>query len=346
MSIASPALLGALMIDDDRRTGFTVYVLDLLLTRAAVADTPSRVTDLTTAIAEVLASRGPIVSWSDRELRIVQSGGLPARLVRRFEARWVNAVTDVRRWRRRLYRDWMPSTLSQPDMEQLETYKRAVGHTLRPLALSSAARRLRHLRQRAAAVAGEYRTLSAAAQREWQTLLEHHRHDCEGLRAVYERATRELRLEAAYRQTTYLVDVDGASVPIRIGRSHRALDTAVRATRATRWVCVTAFNPQSARLSRSENQRRDVALKQRLHMQGIRWHPVEAVGDDGDWPPEMGVLALGVSRRWAERTGREFDQAAVVWGRAGGCAELVWCNQGRKSSCHAGLAGVGRSSTL
>jgi len=39
------------------------------------------------------------------------------------------------------------------------------------------------------------------------------------------------------------------------------------------------------------------------------------------------VLALGVSRARAERLGREFGQAAVVWGRVGGKAELVWCNR-------------------
>jgi hypothetical protein len=122
----------------------------------------------------------------------------------------------------------------------------------------------------------------------------------------------------------------GASYPIRIGRLHRALDRALRPAGAKRWACITAFNPQSVRCSARENARRTAALKRRLRAGGIRWHSTEAVGDDGAWPIELGVFALGVSRGWAEQIGREFDQAAVVWGRVGGKATLVWCNQLQK----------------
>ena len=136
-----------------------------------------------------------------------------------------------------------------------------------------------------------------------------------------------LALEGAYRQTTYRVEVDGVSYPIRIGRRHRTLDRALRAAGATRWACITAFNPQSVRRSARENARRNAALKRRLRESGIRWHPTEAIADDGAWPPESGVLALGVSRGMAEGIGREFDQAAVVWGCVGGKAALLWCNR-------------------
>jgi hypothetical protein len=183
---------------------------------------------------------------------------------------------------------------------------------------------------------GQYRDVSQHAKRHWRALLEYNRHDCMGMCAVYERAGRELALESAYRQTTYRVEMDGASYPIRIGRPHRAVDRALRAAGATRWAWITAFNPQSVAVSTRQNASRDVTLKRRLHARGIPWHPSEAVGDDwavgddGAWPPEVGVLALGVSRRMAESIGREFDQAAVVWGRVGGKAELVWCNQLQK----------------
>jgi hypothetical protein len=150
------------------------------------------------------------------------------------------------------------------------------------------------------------------------------------MRAIHERARRDLALEAAYRHTTYRVEMDGASYPMRIGRPHRALDRALRAAGATRWACITAFNPQSLALPARDNRRRDAALKRRLRESGIRWHPTEAVADDGAWNPELGVFALGVSRAWAQQIGREFDQTAVVWGRVGGKAELVWCTRLQK----------------
>ncbi|HUE86264.1 MAG TPA: DUF3293 domain-containing protein [Vicinamibacterales bacterium] len=347
---ARPALLGVLTTHDDKPPAFTIYVLDPLLARAASARRVCRVADLQTAISETLAGRqsgrgprrrrggrgdaalkGPIVSWSYHDRRIVQNGDLPPRLVQQFESRWVNALPDVRRWKSRLYRDWNLPALDTADGHALKIYMKAVGYDVpRSLAPGNAARWLRHVRERLEVTGGHYRTVPARARRYWQALLEYHRHECFGIRVVYERACRELRLEAAYRQTTYRVEMDGARHAIRIGRAHRALDVALRAARATRWACITACNPQSVPLSAHENQRRDAALKRALRARHVRWVPAEARGDKGDWPAEPGVLALGVSRSLAERIGHEFGQAAVVWGRVDGKAELVWCNRLRK----------------
>ena len=330
---AKPALLGVLTTHDHKPADFKIYLLDPLLARAAVASRTCRVANLTAAIRETLAHDGPIVSWSRHDLRIVQRANLPAPLVHEFEERRVNALVNVRRWKNRLYRDWNLPALDKADGHALKVYMQAVGHSVpRSLAPGNAATWLRHVLERLEATGGNYRKLSASAERHWHALLEYNRHDCAGMRAVYERACRELKLEAAYRRTTYRVDIDGQSYPIRIGRPHRGLDTAVRAAGATQWACITAFNPQSVALSARENERRDAALTRRLNARGIRWHPSEAVGDDGIWPPESGIFSLGVTRGWAERTGREFDQAAVVWGRVGGKAELVWCNQLQKGT--------------
>jgi hypothetical protein len=325
---ATPALLGALAVHDNAPADFTIYLLDPLLARAAVAKRACRVADLSTALSRILAHDGAIVTWSQHDLRIVQNAGLPARLGRPFKARWVNALADVRRWKNRLYRDWNLPALDQADGHALKVYMRAVGYDVpRGLAPGSAARWLRHVLERLEATGGDYRKLSASAKRHWHALLEYNRHDCAGMRAVYERASRELALEAAYRHTTYRVEMGGASYPIRIGRRHRSLDAALRSAGARRWACITAHNPQSVQQSAHENKGRDAALKRKLRARGIRWYPTAALGDAGHWPSEFGVLALGVSRGWAETTGREFDQAAVVWSRVGEKAELVWCNR-------------------
>ena len=307
---------------------FRIYVLDARLTRAAEASPVCRVADLASALSDALADEGPIVSWSQHDLRIVRRAGLPARLVEHCEARWVNALIDVRRWKNRLYRDRDLQALGAADGHTLKAYMKAVGYAV-PAALApgQAARWLRQVLERLDAADGDYRTLSARAKRQWHALLAYNRHDCFGIRAVYERARRELRLEAAYRQTTYRVRMDEASHPIRIGRVHPALDRALGTARVTRWACITAYNPQSTRRPARQNQRCDAALKRRLRDLGVRWFPMESRGDRGDWPPELGVLALGVSRSRAESLGREFNQAAIVWGNAGGQAELVWCNR-------------------
>lgn len=295
-----PALLGVLRGRGTRSGGFSVYVLDAQLVAAAVTSRACRVADLATALAEILAEDGPVVSWSAHDRRIVKKAQLPQRLVQQFESRWVNALADVRRWKRRLYPDWNLPETANSNGNALKAYMKAVGY--------------------------EVRRSSPRHSAEWHPLLECNRHHCLGMRAVYQRACRELALEKSYRQTTYRVETEGASYPIRIGRLHGALDTALRGARATTWACVTAYNPQSAKCSVRENRRRGEALKRYLRARHIRWHVMEGVGDAGDWPSEPGVLALGVSRARAENLGREFGQAAVVWGRAGEKAELVWCN--------------------
>ena len=321
-------MLSVLTTHDDKHPDFTVYLLDPRLTRAAVASRACRVADLATAISETLAGGGPIVSWSDHERRIVRTARLPVGLVQQFDARWVNALTVVRRWKNRLYRDWNLPQIGAAEGHALKVYMKAVGYDVpRSLAPGNTARWLRHVLERLEATGGEYRNLSARAKRHWHALLAYNRHDCAGMRAVYERARRELELEAAYRHTTYRTAMGDGSYAIRIGRPHLALDTALRATRATRWACITAYNPQSALRSAGENERQHAALERTLHVRGIRWYPMESTADKGDWPPEPGVLALGIGRGRAESLGRDFGQAAIVWGRVGGKAELVWCNR-------------------
>jgi hypothetical protein len=324
---ATPELLSVLTTRDDRPARFRIYLLNPLLARAAAAHRGCRVADLEGALAEILSDDGAIVTWGARGRRIIQRAGVPADLRERFEARWVNALTDVRRWKRRLYGDWNLPALDGTG-HALAMYMTAVGYDVPPsVAPGTTATRLRHLLARLDAASGDHRNPPAAAQRRWHALLEDKSHDCLGLRAVHGRASRELALEAAYRQTTYRVALDDGGCLIHIGRRHRDLDAVMRAARATHWACITAFNPQSTPLSPGENHRRDLALKQRLRARGIRWHSTEAFADRGGWPAEAGVLALGVSRRLAESLGRAFDQAAIVWGRVGGKAELLWCNR-------------------
>lgn len=89
---------------------------------------------------------------------------------------------------------------------------------------------------------------------------------------------------------------------------------------------VTASNPGSVPLPDDENARRYAALLSavagRPHFTG------EGVGDAGDWPPEASVLVLGVTEAEAAALSRRFGQAAWVWYRVGGLAELRWAEGG------------------
>jgi hypothetical protein len=220
-SPGTPALLGVLTTRDDTSARFRIYLLNPRLARAATAHRGCRVADLVGALTEILADDGAIVTWGAHGRRIVRRPGVPAHLRERFEARWVNALTDVRRWKRRLYGDWNLPTLDGTG-HALAMYMTAVGYDVpASRAPGTTAIRVRHALEQLERASGDNRNPPGAAKRHWHALLEYKSHDCLGMHAVHGRATRELALEAAYRQTTYRVALDDGGARIRIGRRHR-----------------------------------------------------------------------------------------------------------------------------
>ena len=141
-------------------------------------------------------------------------------------------------------------------------------------------------------------------------------------------------LHAAYLQTTYWVEARPAPIALRIGERSRALDR-VLALHGTRcWAFVTAWNPESRVLARWRNVARDARLRRALANGGYRWLPALGEGDDPGWTPEPSVLVLGMSVPSAAKLGRLLKQNAVVTGKLGERAMLVWCGPGSGSWRH------------
>ena len=136
------------------------------------------------------------------------------------------------------------------------------------------------------------------------------------------------RLIAAYIDTTYWVDAQPEPIAVRIGFPNRSLDRALAVHGVSRWAFITAWNPHSKRRAHWFNAARHLALLRALRRASFVWVTAVAQGDAHDWPPEMGVLVLGIKHAQVRRLGRRFRQNAVVAGRRGGVAELVWCSRG------------------
>ncbi len=119
-------------------------------------------------------------------------------------------------------------------------------------------------------------------------------------------------LRAAFLRSTY-------------GTHERFRFTSVRgqvgpswATPGGRWAVVTAWNPAGRKTDAVPN----VAAQARLAAASQGWCPLPGWNGDGAWREEALILR-GVSLREAARLGRQFGQAAVVWG-VGRRAALVW----------------------
>jgi len=125
-------------------------------------------------------------------------------------------------------------------------------------------------------------------------------------------------LEAAYLVTDYRVE-DSPTGPftIRIGE----LDAALA---GLEWAFVTACNPRSVLLSDEENTRRMADFEKAVQHNGWRCFHGEGVGRDRRWPPEPSLLIVDIKEPEAIELAKAFGQNAIVAGRPGEPARLVW----------------------
>ena len=179
---------------------------------------------------------------------------------------------------------------------------------------------------------GNYRGLSAAAKSSWHRLLQYNRLDREGLHHVYERATRESRLEQAYLDTTFRVNVFGEEVDVRPGRRLRDLEKALSIWSPSRWAIITAYNPQSRVLSDVENTERDIALRRRIDREKLMSFPVLGIGDVGDGTPELSLLVLRSAAARRSRLAESSGRRRLSWANAASAPN--WCGATRSKRGH------------
>lgn len=75
---------------------------------------------------------------------------------------------------------------------------------------------------------------------------------------------------------------------------------------------ITACNPYSKLTSATENNIRQERLARQV---SCRWKHLPAAGTDpqGCWPPEPGILILGITRDEARMLARDYDQHAILY---------------------------------
>lgn len=320
----SPKLLGVLTDDE-----FAQWVLDPALASARAAAKRLIVLDPADAVALIVQEAEDegraIVGWSffDRDVAANANSALAERL----DAVYRNAIQTARPWRQRLHPSAaMPREDDHSPRHTLDKYARLAGYT-RPLAGNPAAW-LRATEKRLAAAGGRYRHISATGKRDWHRLLDYNRHDCLALRHVTLKASRELDAWRAYETTQFCVEDGGRRVCFRVGSRSARLQALLERHRARRFAFITAWNPASVVLTRSENARRGEALLRDVQALGFRVLHGEGIGQEPSWTPERSLMILGISRGRAVALGRKYGQLAVVFGERGRAPELVPCGSG------------------
>ncbi|SMC22248.1 Protein of unknown function [Andreprevotia lacus DSM 23236] len=131
---------------------------------------------------------------------------------------------------------------------------------------------------------------------------------------------RKAELERAYRATRYCVPA--LQLVLRIGEHSPALDALLRDNGLESWAFISAANPYSGVLCDYENRARHQNLLDALVGQPF-W---EGSGepDSPGWLPEPSVLVLGIARDAALVLAQRFEQNAIVSGKLGEAAALIW----------------------
>ena len=129
-------------------------------------------------------------------------------------------------------------------------------------------------------------------------------------------------LLAAYLGAEYAVFTE-PEIVLRIGERSGALSVLLEETGVESAAFVTAANPKGELAGPEHNALAAEALMRAQAEAGYACLPSEGRDPRGEWPPEPGVLILGISRHEAEVLGRSYDQNAIVYVEKGRPPELV-----------------------
>ena len=137
---------------------------------------------------------------------------------------------------------------------------------------------------------------------------------------------RRMELEDVFRLTNYVVRKSESEIVIRIGELCPALDQLLEENAAASWAFLTAWNPYSQQLADEENTARQNLLIEELNSRGMTYFHGAGEDPNGEWPPEESVLIFGIELDEAIALAKRFEQNAIVFGRLGEAARLIWCN--------------------
>lgn len=133
-------------------------------------------------------------------------------------------------------------------------------------------------------------------------------------------------LAEMYRLAVYVVEDGDVRFVIRLGRENHELDAHLAEHSLGSWAFLTAYNPNSTPTPENINLEAQARLAEQLTQAGHRYLRGYGTSESGDWPPEASFFVEDISLDDAVELGREYCQSAILWGRRGAAAELVWCD--------------------
>lgn len=136
--------------------------------------------------------------------------------------------------------------------------------------------------------------------------------------------SRHRKLETAYRQAIYRVELPADTYTLRIGESCPGLDQALADSDCGLLCILTAHNPCSQALTSAENRQRGDALTAAVRRAGLRSWPATNLDPAGQWPEEPGLCIANLPPRLLDTWLVRFGQNAAVVYETATVPRLVW----------------------
>ena len=126
----------------------------------------------------------------------------------------------------------------------------------------------------------------------------------------------------AYEATNFHVSVNPKFI-LNINKSSGELQKLYKMHHLNCAAFITAWNPFSKPLSKTENIERNAQLKHELTNQGYLL--LDGNGQDPlkEWPAEDSYLVLGLGLEQAKALGIQYEQNAVVWCNSDAIPKLI-----------------------
>jgi hypothetical protein len=160
-------------------TGLTQYVLlrELWPMTACGRGATCSLEDALATVRDQAKPHQRLFAWSIHELVTIRQFVQDEKLLCWYESHLENALPIARRWLRR------SEPTAVPASNTLAYYLRFVGYRVPPsLGPGNTGKRIRDVRQMLQRHQGQFATLTPTAKGKWTRMLEHNRHDVEGLR--------------------------------------------------------------------------------------------------------------------------------------------------------------------
>lgn len=131
-------------------------------------------------------------------------------------------------------------------------------------------------------------------------------------------------LQQAYMETAYHVISETKIYKVKLNTIHQEFNLWCKKNNIKSWAFITAYNPFSEALTKSENIMLNSKLKETIIKNGYNFNKGDGVPNNEDWDSEESFFIHNITLQKAKEMGINFKQNAIIFGEIDSLPKLIW----------------------